>query len=250
MASDRHNRQAGFLDHQRRTLPYAADIRDAATVQLLAARYWTDDTAALLPSDQQQFADMLGGGTRGWAFDGDPPGNSHYLRADVAVAKRPDPSAASGFSYSVTAQREWWERDTNIAQRTGTTFPDPADPGRVWVSEEIVVSFSKAEAWRPETVAVSESLLLAAVASTPGWFEIPNRSTIGNPKVHGYAFFSVPADERHFPQGFGEPPVRPDQPIVYAVTRASGVYRNVSNVVLSYDEATGERQLAMLRGIV
>jgi hypothetical protein len=248
MATDRHNRQSGIIELQRKLLPYSADIRDAPTSQLLAARYWTDNTASLVPAEQQ-IPQVLGGGTRGWIFGADPPAG-HYMRVDTAIAKRPDPDAASGFVYAVTAQREWWERDTNTVMRTGTLFPDAVDPERVWVSEEIVVSFTKAEAWRPETVAATESLLLAAIASTPGWFELPNRATVGNPRVHGYAFFSVPNDARHFPDGPGEPPLRPDAPILYTVTKASGIYRNATNLTLAYDEATTEREVAVLRGVV
>jgi hypothetical protein len=255
MATDRHSRQAGILEYQRKTLPLSTDIRDVPTQSLLAVRYWNDDTLSLIPPEQQVIANqsmIVGGATRGWLLGdpGDPYPPRHYFRADTVIVKRADSASPSGFSYKVNTQKEWWSRNYSTLFRTGTVFPDLVDSSRMWVAEELFLAFDKVEIWKPPQNAYVDNLLLAAALAAPEFFNTANRATIGNPTIHAYTMYSVPADATHFPNGTSEPPVRPLQPIIYTVTKASSMYRYATNVVLSYDEATQERELAVLMGIV
>jgi hypothetical protein len=244
MATDRHSRQPGVFEHLRRSLPYSADVRDVPTHEYLGARFWSDNTVALLPASQQLAVDQVGGGMRGWLFQAPsadlpyPP--AHYLRADVIVTKRALPGSPTGFVYNISLQRDGNGFETSYIIRTGTLFPDPADPaGRVLVCEEIIYAFSKADMNFVQSV--GDPLQLAAIGNF--------RST-GTPKITGWTQYSVPADARHFPDGPGNPPVRPDQPIIYTITSASGPFQYATNLVLTYDEASTERELAVIRGVV
>jgi hypothetical protein len=244
MATDRRSIQSGLFEHLRRTLPYSADVRDVPTHEYLGARFWSDNTASLLPAAQQLAEEQVGGGTRGWLFGGPteaapiPP--AHYLRADVIVTKRPAPGTPTGFVYNISLQRDGNGFETSYLIRTGTLFPDPADPGgRVVVCEEAVYAFSKADMNFVQSV--GDPLQVAAIGNF--------RST-GTPKITGWTQYSVPADARHFPDGPGNPPVRPDQPVVYTVTSAQGPFQYATNMVLTYDEASTERELAVVRGVV
>jgi hypothetical protein len=242
MATDVRSRQAGLLDHMRATLPYSADVRDVPTHEYLGARFWSNNTAALLPAAQQLLGDSVGGGTRGWILPGPSAGPippAHYLRADVVITKRAAPGTATGFVYNISLQRDGNGTETSYIIRTGTLFPDPADSTRVWVCEEIIYAFSKAD--MNFVQAVGDPLALAAIGNF--------RST-GTPKILGWTQYSVPADARHFPDGPGEPPLRPDQPIIYTITSASGPFQYATNMILTYDEASTEREIAIVRGVV
>jgi hypothetical protein len=236
----------GLLDYHRRTLPYSADIRDVPSHEFIGARFWSDNTAGLLTLAQQQAAGAtVGGGTRGWAFAEPsptlpvPPG--HYLRVDVVVTKRVSPGSLTGFIYDISLQRDGNGLETSYLIRTGTLFPDPDAPAeRVVVCEEAIYAFSKSDYNFIRTQGDINFLLDA----------IGNFRSAGTPKITGWTQFSVPADARHFPDGPGNPPVRPDQPIIYTNTATSGPFQYASNLVLSYDEASSERELAVVRGVV
>jgi hypothetical protein len=246
MASDRHSRQAGLFEHYRRTLPYSADIRDVPSHEFVGARFWSDNTAGLLtPAQQQASGTTVGGGTRGWSFGSPSPQlpvpAGHYLRVDVVVAKRFSPGSPTGFIYDISMQRDNLGSETSYLIRTGTLFPDPAAPARrVTVVEEAIYAFSKADFNFIRTQGDINFLLDA----------IGNFRAAGSPKFVAWTQFSVPADARHFPDGPGQPPVRPDQPVIYTAVATSGPFQYATNMVLSYNEATAERELAIVRGVV
>jgi hypothetical protein len=161
------------------------------------------------------------------------------MRADVAIVKKPSNDSPTGFVYNISLQRDGNGVETSYLIRTGTIFPDPADASRRWVVEEAIMAISKADMNYVQSVA--DPLQLAALG---------NYQSVGSPKLVGWTLYSVPADDRHFPEGPGEPPIRPDQPLIYTLTAASGPFKDATNIILSYDEASTERQVAIVRGIV
>lgn len=264
MASDRATLTAGFLEHQRAVLPYSADIRDVPTVEFIAARYWSDDTISLLAlgQDLDRAGKTVRSGSRGWIFyrpPGAPPDSpplamgpsdsappppgsqvvgTHFISAEGVVVKRADPESPSGFSYVLSLRPGSEVTTPSYLVRTGSMF---VDGDRAWVHEELVFVLTTDD-------------LRAGLAP-----QLSFRAGISFSFVHGYAAYSLPLDqaldEQHLFEpgtGFAAPgPVpRPGQPIIYAVSKASGAYKYASNLVLAYDPVTTEREIAILRGVV
>lgn len=264
MASDRKNLTSGFLDHQRATLPYSADIRDVPTTEFLGARFWSDDTISLLnPEDRNSRAQRLAGaGSRGWIFyrlpstpPSDPPlvlgpsssgplppdatiVGTHYIAAEGVLVKRIDADSPSGFSYVLSLRPGSQFAFPSYLIRTGSVH---IDGDTAWVHEDVLLSLTTDD-------------LNAGVAP-----QISFRAGFDFMKIRGYAVYSLPAQEvidpsNLFLESSGDaaplPIPRPRNPIIYAVTKASGAYRYASNLVLSYDPVTTERELAIVRGVV
>jgi hypothetical protein len=268
MASDRHSRLYGFLDHQRRVLPYSADMRDVPTTELLGTRYWSDDTAAqVVPvvPDRQRAEMEAGSGSRGWVFYelapssvgvtgpsnsappplGAPILGAQFLAAAGVVPKVADPESPSGFSYKLSLRSDNVPAQPSYIMRTGTIFLPPGSD-RAWVYEEAVLVVTVDDLNPEITTGTLDDTFPA------------NFYSVGRPRITGYAFYSVPAEQvsgdNLFEPATGwaapRPPPRPDAPIIYAVTKASGPWKYASNLVLSYDPVTTEREVAILRGVV
>lgn len=267
MASDRHSRLYGFLDHQRRVLPYSADIRDVPTTELLGVRYWSDDTAALVVPEVPDGAiaeTEAGAGSRGWVFYELAPGSvgvtgpsssappplgapilgTQFLAAAGVVPKVPDPESPSGFSYKLTLRSDNSPAHPSYFMRSGTIFLPPGSD-RAWVYEEGVL------------VVTVDDLDPQITPGTLSQTFPANYYSIGRPRITGYAFYSVPAEQISGDNLFEpvtgwarpRPPPRPDTPILYAVTKASGPWKYASNLILAYDATTTEREVAIVRGV-
>lgn len=271
MASDRHSRLPGLLDHQRRVLPYSADMRDVPTTEFLGARYWSDDTARLVIPDDEVRAELeAGGGSRGWVFyedggggvsamgpsDSAPPPSgaailgAQFMGAYGVVPKFPDPESPSGFSYKLSLRTDESLAYSSYLIRSGSIFIPPEGeaptPTRAWVYEELLLVVT-VDDLNPELTPGSLSNTFPA-----------NYASIGRPRITAYAFYSVPAEQvsgdnlYEAPTGWAAPraPPRPELPIIYAVTKASGPWKYASNLVLSYDATTTEREISIVRGVI
>jgi hypothetical protein len=267
MATDRHSRLYGFLDHQRRVLPYSADMRDVPTTEFLGARYWSDDTSSLVvPAvpDGVRAELEAGSGSRGWVFYESGPGSigatgpsnsappplgadilgAQFLSAAGVVPKVPDPESPSGFSYKLSLRSDESLAQPSYMVRTGSIFLPPGSD-RAWVYEEAVLVVT-VDDLNPEVTPGTLSQTFPA-----------NFASVGRPRITGYALYSVPAEQvsgdNLFDPATGwaapRPPPRTETPIIYAVTKASGPWKYASNLVLAFDPATTEREVAIVRGV-
>jgi hypothetical protein len=240
--STAHVRKVGVMNYQRRTLPLTADIRNAPNGfwELVDLYYFSDNMLSLLhPRYRPQFSlDSMGadGVTRRWLDDGS--GISHFLRTEMLFVKLPDPDNPSLLTYRPTIRPE--AAHPNYMVRSGTIYAKGRVAGveRYICTEEIMLNFNK------ENLRRDQASLVKEIGTLPDGFQV---DSIGNPTLHAHATYEFKPDEEGYVPG--EPPLHFRAPIIYAVSRATGPWEGVTNLILKHDIETGERELAVVKGM-
>jgi hypothetical protein len=250
MAATGYFRPAAAMDVARRILPQSADIRDVGSWQLLDVRYWADDTPSLLGEEEERVLRDLGlwaNTTRGWVVPSGSVGYSdhaHFFAGHTVLFKK---RAADGTLFYTAINDPDLRPLPAYVLRFGTVFSAPLSSDTRWVHEELILNVVKSDF--SDTYA---DYVLDEIRGLPPSTNKPdtmnaNFEAFGNPIVRAAATYSIPAPL----YAVTDPPAAPvrpgDQPILYSVMHASGPWKEATNMLLSYDPSTTERELAVLR---
>lgn len=204
----KHGVVSDQLDFMRRTLPSSYDVRDRPQWELLRVAFWVDEQFAPFGSD-----------VRAWTVGSIM---TTFLFSQLLSTKDQRSTGAQAF----------YRAGPLYMVRSGTVFHQGrvAPEGSYLVREELFIQ---------EGDYLQEDNPEPNVAN----FSVSTPSAI-RPDLRAYALYEIPAGD----YSFGTVPSVAEVPVVYAVTRGTGVFRTATNVVMRYDPVTTEREVAIVRG--
>jgi hypothetical protein len=249
MAATGYFRPAAAMDQARRLLPQSADIRDVGAWQVLDLRYWADDTPALLGDEEENVLRDLGlwaNTTRGWRVPSGAAGyedHAHFFAGHTVLFKKRAPDGT--LFYTAINDPDLRPLPAYVL-RFGTVFACRDDAPTRWVHEELILNVVKSDFSDTYADYVLDELRgLPPTTGKPATMRA-NFESFGNPIVRASATYTIPA-ALYAVTDPPSAPVRPGQPILYTVMHASGPWKEATNMLLAYDPATTERELAIMR---
>lgn len=204
----KHGVLSDHLDYLRRTLPSSYDVRDRPQWELLRVAFWVDEQFAPFGSD-----------VRVWQAGSNL---TTFLFSQLLSTKDQRGGGAGAF----------YQAGPLYLVRSGTVFHQ----GRVATEGSYLV---REELYLQEGDYLQEDNPEPGIAN----FSISRPSAI-RPDLRAYALYEIPSGD----YTFGTVPSVSEIPVIYAVTRGTGVFRTATNVVLRYDPITTEREVAVVRG--